>query len=587
MHLPRLIMSVLFISLLGCSDEELEPDNNQNQEYTEGLDDKTLANSKIINITNTNLDFLEHIKNDTIIYLSEFDIYVFDNLSINLNGVNNFTLNGMGATLRFNYNGKGIFVNNSSNIILKNFKIDNGGETTRSLAEEGRVQVQSSTNVSLDNLIIGKQKVAGGERYLQIQIIESTYCEVKNSTIYEAEGELINLRASSDCVVKNNTTHGGASGIATEGYIDQNGDEKYGYRNYIYQNNIYNCVAAMITINDRHTIVEENNIKSTRVENGIFKGGPGIRFGHYIYDSLLNMERFHLTAVNCKAIENNISNLESAFLNFKPVGIKIDATVLPSGPSSILIDGNKIENCMKGVQVSNIGGQTGCISSNEITPLQNAIELFSGDNSTPQDFKILKNEMILKNTVNGIKIWHSNAHIEGNYIFYSESINTSTVAIEVWHNTENEKVDIVDNVLRMRGGIGIRNMEESFPVRKSIISKNEISNSYYGIYLTNGMDNVINENSIEASLGNGIRLGNGFGQAFQRIFNTQIFDNDISSFSNGIYLLNTDGSRIRRNSLTYLGGTNSWAIWLSETNNTSWEINDNKLIGYINEHNTP
>ena len=349
----RILLSLLVVA--GCSND-FEQANEVNTNNVLFNEVKLQYNVENINDSSHPI-FLNFVSGNT------FDLaintkYVF-NVPITLNNIQNFTLNGNGATLCFPYNGTGIEINSCSNVLVKNLVIDNSysnGHRYYSLIDKARIYKTSSQFDVMDSVTINEQlhPPTSGENHIQINIYDSTSNEVKNCTINDSKGELIVIDGSNDCKVINNRTFGGWSGIATKGRILS---WYRGYRTTIIDNNVYGTSTASITINDRQSVVENNVISGDSLS---LTGGPGIRFGHY-QDANGN-DYVHLRAKNCTARGNRISN----FLTSTPgpggssaAGIKIDASVGVHGYGSINVENNIIANCKSGIMVSNAPGQTG------------------------------------------------------------------------------------------------------------------------------------------------------------------------------------------------------------------------------------
>jgi len=546
-----LIVSLLIFFSTGCKDENITPLPNLNQRNTDILKGKTVT------IDYSNLDFLKSIKSDTIVKLNKYDTYELL-IPIQLSNLENFILDGNGATIKVLFNGKAIDVTNSSDITIKNFKIDNGNKKYTSNINEGRIHLLASSRVLIDSLTIYEQLEPGNAGpYHQILFKDCNYSIIQNSVIEHSRGELITLESSSDCVVKNNKTFNGWSGIATKG-SRINGSDSFGYRNYILNNEVYNADAASITINDRETIVENNLVQSNiRDSNGNFIGGPGIRFGHYKDNEGDDLN--YLRAVGCKAINNRIFNFTkgNGLNSSSPVGIKVDATTDVNGKGGIIIEGNTISNCLNGITVSNEGGQRGSINSNNINVLNQALEFYSGIIGYPQDFLVRHNNISTRNNTYAIKIWYSNVLFENNTVI-TNSVDPTNYCIEISNNTENERIYILNNRLKLKGTIGIYHLNGA--LNNAVIANNLISSSEKGMVLK-CKDSLISNNTIDNTIKEGVSLWEGAD-------NTTIVNNKISTSTNScIYLRYTSNIKIDKNILTYKNNQlNGYAIYYSDGN---------------------
>ncbi len=488
---------------------------------------------------------------------------MFDEELFKIENISDLTIEGNGSICQFNFDGKGINISNSTNITINNLIIDNNESyRSKSVSDEskvGRIEVVNSDNVLLNNIVIHKQKVDKNVgNTSQIQLTESTNCVISNSTLYSAQGEIINLRGCRNCIVSHNTTYNGWSGIGTEGIIKEDGISiENGWGNVIAYNSIYNASAAMITVNDYGTIVKNNIIKITEKNNGVYKGGPGIRFGHIVRDS---DERTNcLTAKNCMAIDNFISNLvekRDGKDSSDPYGIKLDWT-----QENIIIRGNTIINCKQGIQASN-GLHKGIIEKNYISAIEKGIALYAKNDSI-NEFDIENNELHLSDGVTGIYLEWSGGNIKNNIVISDDQVSSSTVGLNTSINA-NIQLIVQNNILSMNGGIGIKNSAPSMPIG-AVISDNTIKNPYYGIYLTNSIGTIIKNNKIVQSINNGIRLADWENDTIIKIKDNLLEGNQVSSYETAIYVLNSQGFVATDNQLTYLGSnsTPGYGIWLS------------------------
>lgn len=565
-NLIRFILLVFLFLQVSCKDEEIVPLPEVNKEHS------GIFHGKTVTIDSSNLDFLGSIKSNATIKLDKNYIYELL-IPIQLLGIENFVLDGNGATLKVLFNGKAIDVSNCSDITIKNFKIDNGSKRYTSNVNEGRVHVSASTRVLIDSLKAYEQLEPGNAGpYHQILLKDCSFSVIQNSNFEHSRGELITLESSSDCVVKNNKTNKGWSGIATKG-SRVNESDLFGYRNHILNNEVYNAEAASITINDRETVVENNLIQSTiRDLNGNYLGGPGIRFGHYKDDKGNDLN--YLRAVGGKALNNKILNFTKGYeiASSSPVGIKVDATTDINGKGGIIIEGNTISNCLIGISVSNEGGQRGSINSNNISVLNQAIELYSGVDGKPQDFLVRHNNILSKHNANAIKIRYSNVLFENNTVI-TEATDPDIYCIEISNNSEKERVFLINNRLKLNGTIGI--FQLSGALDNAVIANNSISNAEIGMVLK-CRNTLISNNIIDSVNKEGISLWNGSEK-------TTIVSNKVSTFTKScIYLRYTNNIEIDNNTLTNKGkAQSSYAIFFSDgnTNKLTPSLN-NKYFNY-------
>lgn len=419
------------------------------------------------------------IKSDTVIILESDTVYELY-APVLIENVNNFTLRGNGATLRFMFNGKGLNIKGCSNIVLTNLVIDNDNGKFKSGANEGRINIESTAKAVVDSIIMQKQSIRSAEGpNHQIVIYFCKESSLLHSVFEESQGELIMLKSSENCVISQNKTTGGWSGIATAG-DNIAGVESYGYRNKILDNEVKNATAALITINDRDALVEGNVIHSTIKKNGEYVGGPGIRFGHFQDkdNKLLN----HLRAVRGKAIENKIFNFTQATApKFSiPYAIKVDATVSELGEGGVTITGNEINNCRYGIGVSNQGGQSGIIEDNDLRVLEYAISLYSAKRNSPHNFIIRNNAIKNSENAYAMRLWYSSAEVVGNTI-EMRSRDGQLYAIGIANNTDNERVKIIGNRLHLNGTIGVYQINGY--VNKESIQGNKIEGTKSGVVL--------------------------------------------------------------------------------------------------------
>jgi hypothetical protein len=367
------LIAILLFLTFCCTNELVTPQLKDKQGLSPKTENFQTSMSEII--VDDSHPVWNQIQDNETIELED-ETYIF-NRPIIISDITNLKITTSGggkARLLFRFDGAGIQVNNSNGIIIENIEIDNfidyGNYTSyfKSGYNVGRIDVRSSNNVEIKESVIGQLNTAGDENS-QVYIFNSTNCKVQNCLVYRAKGELISIIGSNDCIVSENTIYGGNSvdgGTAFSG-IETAGSNYMGwyrgYRNRIINNQVYDCVAAFITINDREAWVEGNLIDVTQ-PNQMF--GPGIRLGHFIgtFDTL--------RAAFCVVKGNTIRNLDgidtppgSTLNSYDPYGIRVDASRTDAGGTALL-EGNTIENCTGGIQISDLPGQTVTAKGNTV-----------------------------------------------------------------------------------------------------------------------------------------------------------------------------------------------------------------------------
>lgn len=419
------------------------------------------------------------IKSNSMLSLEKGGVYILDE-TLDLKNIKNFVLEGNGAIIKAPFNGTIFHFIGGSNITLRNINIDNVEGKYFSGKDKGRITFEGVSKVLVTGIHMYNQVIlnSSGPNY-QLLLKKCVASTVSNGIFEESQGELVMLLACRDCVIKGNKTSGGWSGIGTGGLLTK-GKEEYGFRNKILNNTVKDCTAALITVNDRQTVVERNTIFSTLKRNGEYIGGPGIRFGHVVIED--NKQYDHLKAVACKALNNKIYNIINATAkNYStPYAIKVDATVAASGKGEIVIRGNYISDCRHGIGISNQGGQSGIIENNTIDVIDNAISVFSGIKSLPQRFSIKQNTIRNSGDTYAVRLWYSNGQVTGNNI-KMRSKDSKQFAIGVANNTDAEKVIIMDNEIDVEGPTGI--LQINGKVDRKVIKRNRIRGARQAIIL--------------------------------------------------------------------------------------------------------
>lgn len=527
---------LVLVNITSCSNDDILPD-------AQLITDEQVVNGqlKVLTINNSTPQFLPLIKSDAIVRLNEFEIYDLG-ITIEIKDVNNFILDGNGATLRTNNNIR-FNINNCKNIVIRNFKIDNNGYY--SLPNIGTINVVDCDKVVLESIRINAQKLTSTNPNPshQVKFLRCSNSVIMNSEVNTARGELICLESCTDCTVKGNKTYGGWSGIGTIGSIGTN--ETFGYRNHITENYVYDADAAYITINDRQTIVDNNFIISTKN-----LGGPGIRFGHNEENgTALN----HLRAVDCQCIGNSIYNMLNplGITSSTPCGIKLNATTDANGKGGILIRDNLIRNCKNGIEVSDKDNQFGTIDSNIIDVTDLGILLYTIKILNPHNFRITNNTISNTNDCSAVSIYHSTIFFSDNTI-YSKSNSSTISTMSLKELTSGDKILIDNNKFYLNGTIGIE--EKECGLDGAIISGNTIYDCEKGLSLRCN-NTLIKSNIIDKSKSYGICLGIYDTILFIPTVNVTILQNEISSLKASIYLTGTSNIKINNNILTNYGNT--------------------------------
>ncbi|GAA4275183.1 right-handed parallel beta-helix repeat-containing protein [Aquimarina gracilis] len=581
-----LFVSALFIIACSHDSDELISPSERGYELKSGI--------SIIEINNTNDPIFELFRSNNTVELQVNTKYIF-RVPIVLNDINNLTINGNNAKFCFPFDGIAVSILNGKDVLIKDLTIDNkdsSGNYYLSGIEKGRVDVRSSSFISLDNVMLNEQRkpqdtAKTRKNHIQVNLYNSTNCSVLNSNLRFSNGELIVVDGSNDCLIKNNVTYGGWSGIATKGRFISPGFYR-GYRTIVDLNEVYDCTTAGITINDRQTEVTSNTIKNLGGEN---VGGPGIRFGHALVDNGANgtMPIDHLTAKNCVARGNIIDGflVKNVLPASSPVGIKIDASVDKDGFGSILIEENQITNCRYGITVSGVVGQSGQITNNAIQVLGNGIDIFALANNPAQKFDILGNTI----TTNGsnfssdwgnyaFRYFNSFGTIKGNTINLTSS-NKYAAAIGIARNTEHARVTIQENILNLNRNHGIFQPGEKeylqfHRMKKAHIENNTINNSYIGMLLKCEDSKILNNEILDAT---------GYGMLFwDTSKNNEIAFNTISvQHSACIRIHNTENTQIHHNNFALEVGESLYAIYKTAWNgNPTIHSNNNLNFPFIN-----
>ncbi|KAA1240778.1 right-handed parallel beta-helix repeat-containing protein [Aquimarina sp. RZ0] len=574
------LLFILFLT--SCSEDDSRIFEEENQEY------KIVNNIqyKVVSI-DSNQSICNQIANLTNNSYLEFNFGQTEIIScdILIEGKSNIIIDGNNSYLKYedpSRIGFKIKVINSQNIVVENFNIDNNNTKPHYILDptntsvSGRIEVIESSSIEFNSVNLNKQQVFGSSHGTVTQILfkETTDSSIKNCKMEYADGELIYLLASKNCLVTNNFLNEGTSGIATAGY-NQSGVNKIGYNNKIISNTVVNSSTAFITINDRNALVEGNYIYN---DDDSKKHGPGIRFGH-------EQEYLHASNASCK--NNIIKNLKYPNGNYNPVGIKVDYTQTSESKqifTDLIIEGNEIINCQGGIKVSNQSGQYMLIKDNQISSTTRfAIELFSADpngqQTKPQYCLISNNILSSENGV--IKIHNSTTTLSDNHIS-SNSIDPHNINILIGSvydsgNFPNE-IKLKNNILELNGDNGIYYNGNN--LKNALILDNIISNGNLGIYL-GGKENLIKHNVIRNCTNRSIYIRSGS-------INTTISNNDIyNNFENSVYLHNTIGTSVLNNKFNFTG-TNEypWAVWKNSTStNLNSTIRDNTLNNFTNENN--
>lgn len=555
-----ILYTVIALSFVGCEIETLYPESKNlikgsNTQKLELFSKKSLITEIVDDYDHP---IFKKFINDSHVNLSRDTKYIFS-VPIPLNNLKNLAIEGNGATICFPIIGIGIQIDYSSNIRIQNLIIDNtddNGIAYYSNPEEGRINITNSDYIILDKLNIKEQGSTPNNslNHIQINVYNSTKCDILNSTIQSSHGELIVLDGSNDCKVINNKTFKGQSGIATKGRILS---WYRGYRSLIKDNYVYGTSTASITINDRQSIVENNIIKG---DSTSFKGGPGIRFGHY-QDKNGN-DYVHLRAKNCIARMNKIFNFLIPNIGAggsSATGIKVDASVGTDGYGLININNNVIKNCRKGITISNAPGQSGEIKNNIIETNTEGISIFSPDANNLSDFQIIDNHITsagIGYEEYAVRLFRSNASLIGNTINLN-SIYKYAKAIEIKENSIYARVDIINNTLNVNGNYGIHHSNKEMDSSK--IKTNIINNSRVGMLLKS-KNSIISNNTIKNADDYGILFWDGSD-------NNIVENNFISvSFSAAIRLHNTKSINITNNFFELLAGESLYAVYKSAYN---------------------
>lgn len=549
------LVAILFITTSCIDSGNMINDEDINISEIKNIDEIKNLEPILEYVNNYNHPIFDEFKNNHTVELNSNTKYIFS-IPILLNGYNNLTINGNGATLCFPFNGEAISIDNCNHINIINLTIDNvdeAGNKYLSAIEAGRIDMRNSSFVVLNSLIMNEQlkPAINPPNYIQINIYNSTSCEVLNSVVYYSSGELIVVDGSNDCVIKGNRTFKGDSGIATKGRIIS---YYRGYRTIIKDNEVYNCIAASITVNDRESLVEDNFITS---DEGTI-GGPGIRFGH------ANNEARN--AKNCIARGNIITNFKQAHphSSSSAVGIKIDASVDMNGYGNITIENNEIRNCKEGITVSNAPGQSGVIKNNIIETDGLGISIFSPDEQILANFEIFQNTITSEGSNYDVNHEYAVRFFNSSINFHNNAINLLTSykyarAVDISHNVKSARVNIIDNNITVNNNYGIQHT--SAHMYGSNITGNVINNPGVGMLLK-CENSLIFKNTINNSSIYGIYL-------FDGAKNSKVEQNTISvSYSAGIRMHNTDKILIVENRLTLLAGSSLYAVYKTAWNGT-------------------
>lgn len=560
----------------GCDKETdfSKPANTLNLQYLE-LNSNLVSQTE--NVDSYNHPIFNEIRDYNHVTLAANTKYIFS-VPILMDDMTGLTLNGNGSTICFPFNGVGIQINHSSNIKIHNLIVDNTDDNNQSYysnPEEGRLNILNSDHVVVDNVEIEEQGSTPENflNHIQVNVYNSTDCEVSNSIVKNSHGELIVIDGSNDCKVINNKTYHGQSAIATKGRILS---WYRGYRTTIKNNYVYGTSTASITVNDRQTVVENNQIYADSIT---YKGGPGIRFGHYKDTGDFFK---HLRAKNCIARLNTVSDFLNAITGPEgsaATGIRVDATVGIDGYGMVTIENNLIQNCKQGVTVSNAPGQSGKIRDNQIQVTAAGISIYSSDENNLADFEIIDNE-IISNGLDFIdendfvvRLMRSQGNIDGNIITLNSSSRYAK-AIEIRGNSSSARVDIIGNVLNVNDNYGIHHTDKELD--QSNIVNNAISNARVGMLLKSKNTSVSSNN-----ISNATEYGILFWKGSE---NCTVMNNFISvSFSAAIRLHNTKDINVINNGFNLLAGSSLYSVYKSAYNHNP--IIENNLHNWPNQSN--
>lgn len=571
------LVFVMVVLLQGCSNEEIIEDTRAF---------KTIENVQynVVNF-NSSIDICTQISNLTNNTYFEFTAGQVENISCNIiiENKSNIIINGNKSTLKYedpNSDGFRIKILNCNNVHINDLSIDNNNTKANYVNDtslsSGRIEVFNSNSIKLSSLNINKQKIVGNINGTvhQIYFKETTNSIINDCTLNSTDGELIMLKASKECLVKDNFLNEGWSGIATAGFFDS-GVNKFGYNNRLIGNTISNSSTAFITVNDRNAIIEGNYIYNN---DSALKHGPGIRFGH-------DVEYLYASNAICK--NNIIENLKYPNGSYNPVGIKVDysqSTESNQEYTDLIIEGNIIRNCQGGIKISNQSGQHLLIKDNEIsTTTWPSIELFSTDSggqTEPQNCFISNN--VLSSEKETIKIYNSSVTITENHISSrATNINDQTIKIQnIYGSTGNyhNDIKIKNNIIELNGNNGIYYDQNN--LESASILNNIIKNGNLGIYI-GGRSNLIKDNLIQNCSNRSIYIRDG--SSDNMISNNDIYNN----FENAVYLHSTTRTSVIFNKFNFIGQIPyAYAVWKnSPATNIDCTIENNILNNFINESN--
>ncbi|OEK08826.1 hypothetical protein A8C32_00690 [Flavivirga aquatica] len=596
------LLFAIIILLQNCSTQE----TIEEAETIEKTIEKTQSFKTIANVTykvvsfnpNTNIcTQISDLPNNSYLELSFGQTNIIS-CDILIENKSNIIINGKNSYLKYEDStreGLKIKVVNSQNIIIENFNIDNNNTKPHytldptNTSVSGRIEVIESNSIEFNSVNMNKQQRFGAVHGTVAQILfkETTNSSITNCKMDYADGELIYLLASKNCLIDNNFLNEGASGIATAGF-EESGVSKIGYDNKIINNTVVNSATAFITINDRNALVEGNYIYN---DDSSKLHGPGIRFGH---------KKEYLHASNAICRNNIIKNLKypspqpkdpnstsTDTLYYSPVGIKVDYTQSSESNQTytdLIIEGNIITNSQGGIKVSNQSGQYMLIKDNKIS----STKLFSIDLLSPADsihqtkpqYALISNNTLASES-GVIKIFNTNATlINNNILSNSTSIHNKAISIQNVYNTGDfpNEIKIKNNILELNKDNGIYYDGDS--LKNALIMDNLINNGNIGVFL-GGHENLIKGNIIKGCNSRSIYI------RFRSV-NTTISNNDIyNDFENSVYLHSTIGTSIINNKFNFTGkDAYAWAVWKnSPTTNISCTIENNILNNFHHESN--